>query len=207
MPKAKKPTGGRGPGPRGPHREPKLGPDPRAPLTPEVVEEPLRDGRLVSGRQLRPNQWTAFETYWMTSSLKKAAAAAGVHYYTVWDWKRSTWWDELFNRLVKDAQESFHAKLSRHAETMADAVIEVAEGKDKDDKTAAARVNAAKLFSQLGAEPLIRQKGVEITNNTLNATGTIVVNRNATKDLSQLDMMKIITGEMPFPETKVDDDS
>ena len=152
---------------------------------------PEGTGAVIAGHRLKPNQWAAFETYWLSGSVEQAARSGSVSPWTIWNWRRSPWWQELFERHVQHHQQDFHSRLARHSKDLADGVIGVASGKDTADKTASARVNAAKLFAEMGEKPLIKKRNLELTyiGNQQNNYGGI--NLGALKGMTQEELLEM----------------
>lgn len=129
---------------------------------PEPVEE------VIDGHTIAPHEFRAFEHFCVTGSISEAARAGGVAPSTIFRWRHQMWWRTLIEQHLRFHQERFAAKIAAHADEVADGLLEVARGDDKSDKTASARIQAAKVFAELGRDPLVdRRARVSITNQTL----------------------------------------
>jgi len=132
----------------------------------------------IAGRVLKPSEWVAFETYAKTGNLRKAAEAAGVTEWTLWSWRKQTWWGELHRQFIREHQEDFHSQMATRQEEILDGYFDVATGADKTDRTANARIQAARLYSEMGDDPLVKKRAaVEIHQNTANFHGRIDISK------------------------------
>jgi hypothetical protein len=115
-------------------------------------------------------------------SLAQQAKTLGVAYKTLANIKCKPWWRELEDQYMVRAQGRFQTKIAAAADTFADGMIDVASGKnDETSKTASARVNAAKLFAEIGRGGgglLPKTPSVAITNDNRSVTnvGATVTN-------------------------------
>ena len=147
-------------------------------MTTEAIDDPtgqlekLSDAMMmVEGVRVTPQQYRAFEAYF-TGQTPTAAlrilkdAGIGISRRTFFTWKNQPWWQVLHDRIFKDAQEKFQRRVADKADEFAKGLIDVVSGDDKSDRTAMARVSAAKLFSEMGRDPLVqRSPHVQINNN------------------------------------------
>ena len=153
----------------------------------------------VAGHVLTPNEWLAFEVYGDTGDLKAAGKAAGVTKWTIWSWRMLPWWRELHRQFIQHHQDKFHQQMAIKSQDLLDGLMEIAEGTDKGDKTASARVQAARLFMEAGADPIInRRPDIRIQHNTINNQG--VLNIDKVRELSREQILEIVSGSAPPPE-------
>lgn len=190
--------------------KPNLARAPDRELTP-VPSEPARrndtatkrDLPTVAGHVLEPNEWTGFETYSDTGNMERAAEAAGVTAWTIWRWRGLEWWKELHRQFIQHRQEWFHQQMASKAEDILDGLFEVIDGDDKTDKTANARVQAAKLFMEAGSDPIInRRPEVQIQHNKFEHHGTLNINK--VRELGRERILEIVSGSVAPPKEVLD---
>ncbi len=129
---------------------------------------------MVCGHRVTSTEWRAFEVMVLgEGKTVKEIVAQLTHEgfkITIWAlswWRRQDWWKQMVCDNMRDSQETFLAILSKNAPALANGMVDVAKGTHKDDRTASARVNAAKVFMEAGTEPIInRRPQVQITHNT-----------------------------------------
>jgi hypothetical protein len=146
----------------------KMDEDKVAPFLAEIDESALPE---VYGHQLNARQWLAFQVYWdpergkglpSTTAKYLGAAVATIHM-----WRKSMWWGKLSEQLILDGQRDFHAKLVAGREKILEGVWKAVDPTNENDRTAMAKVQMAKVFGEMGKEPLInRRTNVEVINNT-----------------------------------------
>ena len=127
---------------------------------------------VVGDHPLSVVEWTMFQEFYKTSSTSEAMqqvfeiTGEVVPMSTLRSWRRMEWWKELHERFVKDGQDRFIMQLAEASEKIAKGLLDVATGIDKDDRTAMARVQAARVFSEMGKDPVTnRRSDVMIQDN------------------------------------------
>ena len=113
----------------------------------------------------------------------------------------------MHRQFIKEHQEDFHAQMASRKGEILDGYFDVATGADKTDRTANARVQAARLFSEMGDDPLVKRRAaVEINQNTVNFRGNINIAK-----IKELSAEKLLewhnTGIMPEEMRKLSEDS
>ena len=135
---------------------------------------------LVCGHRLEPEQMLAFETWCLgkTRGVAAVAKAVGVDVAIVKKWMHSVWWQELGDRYIQVRQGAFHRELARRSDEVAKAFFDVVNKKDSEDRTANARINAVRLFAEMGKDPLVnRRPALQVVNNTVINKGTINIEK------------------------------
>ena len=128
---------------------------------------------ILGGHQVTPQQWSTFKHYCSNpGDYITIAEDSGVSIQSLELWRKKDWWKILHSQYLRHAQEDFAAKLAEKKDVMAKAVIDIASGLDKNDRTATARVNAAKLFATVGENPILETRNkIEKIHNTFNSAG------------------------------------
>lgn len=127
----------------------------------------------IEGHQVTLEQWDSFKDFSLNPTRYKVAAARyGISELTFYKWRNSPWWRTLFNDHVRESQEDFLTKVASKSDEMADALIGIITGVDKDDRTATARVNGIALVLKSGRDPMLETRNkIESTVNNFNSTG------------------------------------
>ena len=131
----------------------------------------LRDSEVgeglyrIGGQVLQPKHLQAFKTYTQVFSFEKVAKLTGIAVRTLYEWRRQAWWKELHQTFIEDKQEEFYLKMCARADEIMEGYFAVVTGQDKGDKTAGARIQAAKLFMEAGENPILKKPGLTITHN------------------------------------------
>lgn len=102
------------------------------------------------------------------SKQLEAEGFSKVNERTIRGWMHLPWWIQEVDRMITEGQNVFALELAENGLEIAKGMLAVAKGTDKTDKTANARVQAGKVFSEIGKSPLInRRPQLNIQNNTL----------------------------------------
>ncbi len=178
---------------------------PSVEVLPPEGNEPL----TLAGYEVSPRQFLAFEVYCRTGKYKPAWEAAGVCKRTLLNWRRSPWWKAALQEYLREHQEKLAIYLSNRYEDIAEGFIGVVKGgPDATDKTANAKIQATKVFAELGDNPLInRRPDVRIQHNTFNSPGTL--NMDKVAELSRLPggherILEIVSGSVAPPKEVLD---
>lgn len=174
-------------------------------LTPEIVETP--DKVMVAGHEVKPLWLEGFKLFTEGKKIREIAKQLGLAEITVQKWKRTPWWKEWIQLYFDDANEDLRANIISKDGKLVEYYGDLLDGKKAEDKSAGAVVKAMGLRYELGANPLINRKGSLHVDTMINNTQNIIVNKETTKNLTQSDLLKIITGEMPVPESVGSDGS
>jgi len=167
-----------------------------------VEDVPQETLPKVRGHQVTPIQWQAFELYCSGMSQVEIAKAVGCDRWSIWNWRRQSWWAEMEADFFKAAQRRFQTQLAARSDEILNGLMGVAAGVDKLDRTASARVQAAKLFADVGSDPLVVKKPtVNIQQNTINTGGgDFNVKKMKESDVTPEDLLLIATGKKPPPD-------
>ncbi len=164
----------------------------------EVLPPEGKETVLLAGYKVTHVQWTAFEAFIETNCYTDACRIAGICEKTLWTWRKQPWWDAAMDEFIRRNQDRFMARLAKNSVKIADGLINVAAGKDKEDKTANARVQAAKVYAEMGDKPLInRRHDVKIQNTTINAG---VLNIDKVRELGRDKILEIVSGSVAPPQ-------
>lgn len=130
---------------------------------------------IIRGQRVTLEQWAAFDVWCRTNGDSQAAAeAGGVSKHTFYAWKRTPWFMELFDTFVANKQMDVVRVLHENSEKFTNALMDVADGSYEHHKMAAAAVNSAKTFFEIGKRPLIDKRPLtQINQSTVNNYGTI----------------------------------
>jgi len=152
------------------------------PNLPEV--ENLTDLPQINGHQITLQQYNTFRAYLSNGGkVKYAAQSMGLHAATVSKWRREPWWKWLEERYIEESNRRTHLYLLAHQQEAVDTLLYVMRteengGMSPDDKTAGGKVNAARLFLEVGNDPLIKKHpSVQINNNTIQNYGEINISK------------------------------
>jgi len=160
----------------------------------ELAKKPVK----VAGHTMHPVEYEAFGLYCMGTKNKGIASALNIEPNTLAGWKRTSWWAALEDEYIVRKQKEFHVNLSKRTEDIEDAYFDIVTGVDKTDRTASARVNAIKMFAEMGKNPLI-DKSTRTDINSINITADNVTVESA--DLSKLSAAEMLemarTGVVP----------
>lgn len=163
---------------------------------------------MVNGRAVKPGQMEAFRLRQVEGLLwDEIVVRTGNGLSTMYKWRTSEWWKQLTIDLFEEANAKLRADIIRRDPKLVKFYEKLLDGKLSEDKSTAAGVKAMGLRMEVGPNPIINRKGSLHVDTVINNSATIVVNRETTKDLSQSDLLKIITGEMPVPEAEAEDDA
>jgi len=178
-------------------------PKPKKALTPMVLDS--KDRVMVGDQELKPSWLEGFRLFTEGVKLRHIAKKLGYAEITVQKWKYQPWWKELTRIFFDNANEELRAGIVKRDGKLVKFYDKLLTGKLADDKSAGPAVKAMANRMEMGVNPLINRKGSIHVDTMINNTGPMVVNREATKGLSQEDLMKIITGEMEFPDHQESD--
>ena len=139
-------------------------------------------------------------TLFLTGKTKvDVAKEMGISRGAIQIWARKGWWKKEVERHLEDTQADYHKGLRDLGEDILGGVRDVAQS--REDKTAAARVNLAKLASEVGKNPLIDKKGTNINiGTTTNIAEQKVLNINRLGELTESELTKILLGESSIPD-------
>ena len=176
--------------------------DPKAVLA--VLAENLP--KQASGRDITEAQWLAFRTYVSADGLPQhqravhTAETCGVHLASVYNWKGTPWWKELWRMFVKTGAEDFLTDMMAKQEKVSKAYFDIVDGKRPDDKSTNAAMRGVQLLMEAGPDPLINRKPqVAITTNT--QINNLKVDREALRGLTKEQLNEYArTGQLPGKE-------
>ncbi len=161
----------------------------------EVLEPEVDSAILIGGYEVPPRMLRTFEAYVETSNYKQAARIGGVDISSIKRWRHGPIWRALSQDFLRRHQEDMAIRLAARVDVLADGVIEVADGTDKKDSTANARVQAGRLFLEAGDDPMInRRPNVQIQHNTFNTQGALDINK--VRELSREEILEIVSGSV-----------
>jgi hypothetical protein len=162
----------------------------------ESVKNPEKH-YVVEGHTMLPMHWTAISTFLETGNYSEVSKRVNVCRETVRKWRQQEWWKKLINDYLTSKQEEYHVKMSSRVDDIIDGYFEVVTGVNKDtDKTASARINGARLFAEIGDNPLIKKHMWQINHNT--QVNNFAINYNRLSELSPEKILEIArTGQIP----------
>ena len=161
----------------------------------EAIKNPDKH-YVVEGHTMLPMHWSAFSTFIETGNYTEASRRSGVHTSTIRQWRERPWWKKLVTDYLTSKQEEYHVKMASRVDDIVDGYFEVMTGVDKEDKTATARINGARLFAEIGDNPLIKKHLWQINNNM--QVNNFAINYDKLSALSPEKVLEIArTGQIP----------
>ena len=154
---------------------------------------------VVAGIELSPQQIAAFTAY-ITSKgkIEVVARESGVPKGTLYQWRKTNWWKEMYRTHVTNRMQDIHMSLLDQGDVFEQALVDVATGNVDEPKLAGPMVKAAEVFMKLGHEPLLSSKPETISApvNIGENRGTINIIKFA--QLTQEQILEIHqTGKVP----------
>ena len=152
----------------------------------------------IAGQVLQPKHLKAFELYTQYYSLEEVAQVMKISVRTLYQWRNQGWWKELHQTYIEDKQQDFYLQMCAKADEIITGYFEVVTGRDKGDKTANARVQAAKLFMESGSNPLIKKHAATFNIQNTQVTQTNRINIQQLKEMTQAELLEMnLTGIIP----------
>lgn len=163
-------------------------------IWPDIAEGELP---VVMGHQLTMQNWKALQGFVLTGKYTEGARRAGVSKPAIYLWHNQPWWQAMMRDYIKRSRERTLIDTARNYERAIGTLESVMDATDKADKTAQARVNAARTVMELGEEPILnRRPNVQVQTNILHNHGTLNIERLRGKSSDQwLDIWA--TGKVP----------
>lgn len=168
----------------------------------DVWPEMLEGGPLpvIMGHQLRMREAMGFQTYIRTGNKFEAARQTGVHVSTIKKWCKLPWWIAMEQQFLKEVRRQTLVDVHRNHEKAVSTLAGVMDIKDESEaaqKTAQARVNAARTLLELGDDPVLnRRPNVQVNQNILHNHGTISIERLREQGTDKL-LEMFATGKVP----------
>ena len=130
---------------------------------------------VINGHQITLFEARCFKAYVDSNGNKSAAAKAlQCTRQNFYRFEVEPWWRWLCDRYIVSEQRRTHVNLARRMHLAADTLFDVMTNTSPDDRTAGARVNAAKTVLEVGNDPLIKKSpSLQINQNIINNHGTI----------------------------------
>lgn len=143
----------------------------------DTLPENMDEGGLpvINGHQITVFEWRCFKAYVDANGNKLAAAremqCTRQNFYR---FEVEPWWKWLCDRYIVSEQRRTHVSIARRMHLAADTLVDVMVNSSPHDRTAGARVNAAKTVLEVGNDPLIKKSpSLQINQNIINNHGTI----------------------------------
>lgn len=155
-------------------------------ITTEVVEKEKKNLEMkidelgnveIAGHKLTRKQYLGFKNYVTSKTNTEAFTKTGVSHETLRQWRMSSWWKDLYELFIRESQEDFMTEIWSRKDEVVKGFFSVVDPNNNNDRTASAKVNAAKLLMTAGKDPLIVSNGsaqINIQNNvSVETTGSI----------------------------------
>jgi len=152
----------------------------------------------ANGKPLEQKHYDAFES-WCAHNFNAKATAQTIcmNANTLCGWVSSDWWKKLVEKYVASASRKFYMQMSARSDEIINSYFDIVNGKDKNDKTANARIQGIKAYMEAGKHPIInRRNDVNINNNT--QINTVSIDMQQAHEMSATELLEAArTGQVP----------
>ena len=152
-----------------------------------------------------PKGWKALAFFRLhimeNKTLRESSEELGISIKSLSVWKKQEWFKVIRGEWQKMVYGQLHDGMLQKVPDALDGYVDVM--RNRDVKTANARVSGMKLMMEMGKDPLIQKGGnINIQQNTVNQS--IEIDMDKFKELSQEEMIEVArTGVVPDSIKKV----